>query len=63
MAGQIGGYIPADALLTAPFALFGTTRQMAEQLSQQQETLGIQRYVVRESTLPVMERVLELLAR
>lgn len=63
VAAKIGGNIPTDALLAAPFALFGTPRQMAEQLTQQQETLGIQRYVVRENTLPVMERVLEHLAR
>lgn len=63
VAGRIGGHVSAEALLAAPFALFGTTRQMAEQLAQQQMSLGIQRYVVREDAVPVMERVLEHGAR
>ena len=54
----IGGQTPVDDLLTAPYLLLGSPQQIADQMLRHQELWGINRYVVRESAIPVMEQVL-----
>ena len=61
VADKIGGYLPVENLLAAPYLLVGSPRQIADQLLKQQQQWGIDRYVVRESALPVMEKVLSCL--
>ncbi|WP_159622996.1 TIGR03621 family F420-dependent LLM class oxidoreductase [Ruania rhizosphaerae] len=51
----------ADDLAQAPFLLVGTREDMAAQLKRQARELGIARYVVRESALVTMEKVIALL--
>lgn len=63
LATKIGGTTSADDLLVAPFVLLGTPAQMAEQLLQRQQQQWIDRCVVRESALTVMEKVLDHLPR
>jgi probable F420-dependent oxidoreductase len=52
------GTIPTEDILAAPYALFGSVPQMAEQLGEQQHRWGISRYLIREPALTVMEKVL-----
>jgi probable F420-dependent oxidoreductase len=61
---EISGMTPgasAEDVARTPFLLVGTYEQMAAQLLAQAEEFGISSYVVRESAVPHMERVLALL--
>jgi probable F420-dependent oxidoreductase len=61
---QISAMIPgasADDVARTPFLLVGTYEQMAAQLLAQAREFGISSYVVRETAVPQMERVLALL--
>jgi hypothetical protein len=51
----------AQDLEATPFVLAGSHEQMAAQLLDQAEVLGITSYVVREAAAPDLERVLALL--
>lgn len=59
LEGQISGASAAD-LSTTPFVPVGTEDEMALQLVNQAERLGIGRYVVREADMDVVERLLRL---
>ena len=51
----------ADDLAETPFVLVGTVEEMAQQLLRQAQQLGISRYVVRETAVENVERILEQL--
>lgn len=51
-----------DDLAETPFVLVGTVEEMAEQLLRQAQQLGISRYLVRESAVEHVERILAQLA-
>lgn len=53
----------AEDVARTPFLLVGTYEQMAAQLLAQAEEFGISNYVVRETAVPHIERVLALLDR
>lgn len=50
--------VPAEQILSTPFALVGTPREMADQLLTQADELGIDRYVIREAAIDSIEKVL-----
>lgn len=51
----------AQDLARTPFLLIGSHEEMAAQMLRQAQELGITRYVVRETAVPVLERVLDLI--
>ncbi len=64
VAGQIAARTQgasADDVARTPFALIGSHAEMAAQLRRQSEEFGITGYVVRESAVPELARVLTLL--
>lgn len=62
LSGRIAG-ASAEDVARAPFVLIGSHEEMAGQLVTQAEDLGITSYVVRESAVPDLERVLDLISR
>jgi probable F420-dependent oxidoreductase len=63
---EISAQIPgasADDFASTPFLLIGSHEEMAAQLINQAEQLGITSYVVREQAVPDLERVLALIKR
>jgi probable F420-dependent oxidoreductase len=60
LSKQIPSASPDD-LAETPFVLIGTVEEIAAQLTRQSRRLGISRYVVRESAVESIERVLSLL--
>jgi probable F420-dependent oxidoreductase len=61
ISSRIAGASPRDIART-PYLLIGSYEQMAAQLLEQAEQLGISRYVVREPAVPHLERVLALVS-
>jgi probable F420-dependent oxidoreductase len=52
---------PVGEILGTPFALIGTPQEMADQLLRQADELGISRYVIRETAIDCIEKVLPLI--
>jgi hypothetical protein len=53
--------LSVDDLLTSPYGLIGTVEEIADQLCQQRDELGISYIAVFEKDLEAMSRVIDLL--
>jgi alkanesulfonate monooxygenase SsuD/methylene tetrahydromethanopterin reductase-like flavin-dependent oxidoreductase (luciferase family) len=63
-AGDVQGLLPAlsvDDLLSSPYSLFGTEQQIADQLQERRERLGVSYITVFEKDLDAMAGVIQLL--